>query len=112
MAGPRFRVDADPTAEQWLREHPSRTPHVIGYDLHRCCGGGKICRVEVRHLSRKDDPATFAVGELADGGTVLIDPRAAARLPSRIGLTVRGIGRFRHLDLDLSGEQWGRLLYD
>jgi hypothetical protein len=33
-------------------------------------------------------------------------------LPSRFGLTVRGLGRLKHLDLDLAGEQWGTLLYD
>ena len=49
---------------------------------------------------------------LCDGTEVLIDPRAGARLPSRFGLTVRGIGPLKHLDLDLEGEQWGRLLYD
>ena len=39
------------------------------------------------------------------------DPRAAARLPERIGLTVRGGGPFRRLDLDLEPDQWGDLLY-
>jgi len=27
-------------------------------------------------------------------------------------LTVRGVGRLKHLDLDLEAEQWGSLLYD
>jgi hypothetical protein len=52
------------------------------------------------------------VWALDDGTKFLIDPRAAARLPSRFGLTVRGLGRLKHLDLDLAGEQWGTLLYD
>jgi hypothetical protein len=47
-----------------------------------------------------------------DGTPLLIDRRAAARLPASFGLTVRGLGPLRHLDLDLDGEQWGRLLYD
>jgi len=47
-----------------------------------------------------------------DGTKFLIDRRAAAKLPSRFGLTVRGLGRLKHLDLDLDGEQWGTLLYD
>jgi hypothetical protein len=38
--------------------------------------------------------------------------RAAARLPNRFGLTVRGFGPLKKLDLVLDGEQWGRLLYD
>ena len=50
--------------------------------------------------------------DLHNGMKIAIDPRAAARLPSRFRLTVRGLGRFKHLDLDLTGEQWGALLYD
>jgi hypothetical protein len=60
-------------------------------------------------VPRKGDyvPAT-----MDDGTPLLIDRRAAARLPATFGLTVRGLGPLRHLDLDLDGEQWGRLLYD
>ncbi len=46
-----------------------------------------------------------------DGTRIAIDRRAAARLPSRFRLTARGFGRFKHLDLELDGEQWGALLY-
>jgi hypothetical protein len=49
---------------------------------------------------------------LADGTVIFVDPRAAARLPSRFRLTMRGLGPFRHLDLELAAEQWGALLYD
>jgi hypothetical protein len=49
---------------------------------------------------------------LEDGVQLLVDPRAAARLPARFGLTVRGLGPLKHLDLVLDGEQWGNLLYD
>lgn len=49
---------------------------------------------------------------MADGTKFLIHRTAAARLPSQFRLTVRGMGRFKHLDLDLDGEQWGTLLYD
>jgi len=48
---------------------------------------------------------------LDDGTRFLIDRRAAARLPRRFGLTVRGFGRMKHLDLSLQGDQWGELLY-
>jgi len=41
-----------------------------------------------------------------------VDVRAASRLPDRFGLTVRGIGPLKHLDLDLEPEQWGKLLYE
>ena len=107
-----FQLEADESARKWLAQHPSEAPRVIAYDVHRCCGGGKICQVNVRELSRKDNPETFASGALDDGTRFLIDRRAAARLPSRFGLTVRGLGPLKHLDLALEGEQWGRLLYD
>lgn len=112
MSRPTFELEADSGARQWLDSHPSAEPRVIAYDVHRCCGGGKICQVKVRELSRKDDPAAFAIGALDDDTVFFIDRRAAARLPSRFGLTARGIGRLKHLDLALAGEEWGRLLYD
>jgi hypothetical protein len=68
--------------------------------------------VKVRELSHRDDPGQYATGVTDDGTRFLIDRRAAARLPSRFALTVRGLGRLKHLDLDLPGEQWGTLLYD
>jgi len=107
-----FQVQADAKARDWLDLHPAAGPRVVAYDVHRCCGGGKICQVNVRELSRKDNPEDFATGALEDGTEVLIDRRAAARLPDRFGLTVRGIGPLKHLDLDLEAEQWGTLLYD
>jgi len=107
-----FQLVADAGAREWLELHPAVGPRVIAYDVHRCCGGGKICQVKVRELSRKDNPDEFASGDMEDGTRFLIDRRAAARLPSRFGLTVRGRGRLKHLDLDLEGEQWGTLLYD
>lgn len=112
MSGEHFQLEANTAVRAWLQAHPSAAPRVIAYDVHRCCGGGKICQVKVRELSRKDDPAQFATGVMDDGTKFLIDRRAAARLPSRFGLTVRGLGRLKHLDLDLEGEQWGTLLFD
>jgi hypothetical protein len=96
----------------WLRAHPAPAPRVIAYDVHRCCGGGKVCLVSVRGQNAQDSRGDFDTGALADGTEVLIDHRAARRLPSQVRLTVRGIGPLRHLDLDLTGEQWGALLYD
>ena len=112
MSGQRFQLNADASARVWLAAHPADGPRVIAYDIHRCCGGGKICEVKVRELSRKDDPGEYATGKTDDGTTFLIDRAAAARLPRRFGLTLRGIGPLRHLDLALEGEQWGALLYD
>lgn len=107
-----FRVDADPSAEEWMRSHATEEPRVIAYDVKRCCGGGKLCLVSVREHSRNDDRRDYATAVLADGTELMVDRRAARRLPSRFGLTVRGRGPFRRLDLELSGEQWGALLYD
>jgi hypothetical protein len=107
-----LRVEADPQAEEWMRAHSTEEPRVIAYDVHRCCGGGKICTVGVRERSRKDEGRDYATAVLGDGTRLLVDRRAARRLPPRFGLTVRGVGPFKKLDLELTGEQWGELLYD
>lgn len=107
-----FRVEADQQAKEWMRTHSTEEPRVIAYDVHRCCGGGKLCSVTVREQSRADERRDFVTAVLGDGTRLLVDRRAARRLPSRFGLTVRGLGPFKRLDLELSGEQWGTLLYD
>jgi hypothetical protein len=61
----------------------------------------------VRERSRADHKRVLVSG----GPDFLIDARAAARLPERVRLTVRGRGPFRRLDLDLEPDQWGDLLY-
>ena len=106
-----FNIHADDAAKNWLQKHEQTGPLVIAYEVHRCCGGGKICQVKVRPMSSNDEPAAFASGVTDEGGRVLIDGRAAARLPESFGLTVRGLGRLKHLDLDLEAEDWGELLY-
>lgn len=95
-----------------MRLHATEEPRVIAYDVKRCCGGGKLCTVSVRTPLEKDRRRDYVTGVLTDGTKLLVDRRAARRLPSRFRLTVRGIGPFRRLDLDLSGEEWGVLLYD
>lgn len=113
MGAPReFQLEANAAARRWLDLHPGTQPLVLAYDVHRCCGGGKICQVRFRELDAKDDPARFDTGQIENGRTVLIDRRAATRLPRRIALTSRGLGPLKHLDLDLASEEWGRLLYD
>ena len=107
-----FEVEPDARAREWLDSHPSSKTRVIAYDVHHCCGGGKICQVTVRELSPEDESGRYVPGALSDGTDILIDRRAARRLPSRFGLTVRGFGPLKRLDLDLEGEQWGTLLYD
>jgi hypothetical protein len=106
-----FDVEPDDRAKAWLESHPSPDPWVVAYDVHRCCGGGKICTVAVRHQAKTKDLSTFARGTVSGGPEFLIDARAAVRLPERFRLTVRGVGPLRHLDLDLEPEEWGDLLY-
>ena len=109
---PRFDINVDAAAGAWMDSHPTTGPRVISYAVKRCCGGGKICTVQVREASRRDDVSRHTPVLLEDGVQLLVDPRAAARLPARFGLTVRGLGPLKHLDLVLDGEQWGNLLYD
>jgi hypothetical protein len=111
MSVVEFVVAADAKAQEWLDAHPSVTPRVIAYDVHRCCGGGRICNIQVRALRTADALGGFALGTGPDGNRFLIDRRAARRLPRNITLTVRGLGPLKHLDLVLSGDQWGELLY-
>ena len=105
-------MEADASAQAWMRSHATDDLRVIAYDVRRCCGGGKLCTVSVRERRRKGDRRDYATAVLADGTRLLVDSRAARRLPSRFGLTVRGLGPFKRLDLALSSEQWGALLYD
>jgi hypothetical protein len=107
-----FKVEPDDAARAWLHSHPSAGQRVIAFNVTRCCGGGRICSVRVRERSRGDDVSRHTPAAIGDEAELLVDPRAAARLPARFGLTVRGFGAFKHLDLVLEGEQWGRLLYD
>lgn len=107
-----FEVQVDDAARAWLDTHPVTGSRLISYAVKRCCGGGKICMVQVREPSRHEDVSRHSPVALEDGAQLLVDPRAAARLPARFGLTVRGLGPLKHLDLVLDGEQWGNLLYD
>jgi hypothetical protein len=106
-----FRIAIDARARAWLDAHPGDATRVISYELHRCCGGGGICQVNVRALSKKDRVDDYAPASLDDGTAILIDRRAAKRLPPRFALTVSGLGPLKHLDLALDGEEWGELLY-
>jgi len=107
-----FEVDLDDAAREWLDSHPAAGSRLISYAVKRCCGGGKICMVRVREASRRDDVSRHTPVSLEDGAELLVDPCAAARLPARFGITVRGFGPLKHLELVLNGEQWGNLLYD
>src|SRR6266849_3551810 len=55
-----FVVEVDAAARAWLDSHKSEGPRVITYDVHRCCGGGKICDVRVRETAHRDDITSYA----------------------------------------------------
>jgi hypothetical protein len=76
-------------------------------------GGGHIGDLRVRGSRRRDEESEglSAIGEV-DGRRILLDRRIMPRMPNRIPVTVRGLGPFRGLHLDFSGEEWARLLYD
>ena len=84
-------VELDAAASAWLDSHKSEGPRIIIYDVHRCCGGGKICDVRVRETAHRDDLTNYAAAVLPNTTRLVIDPRAAARLPSRFRLTVHGL---------------------
>lgn len=87
-----FEVEADTAARVWMDSHPSAEARVTSYKVTCCCGGGRICTVQVREQTRRDDVSRHAAVVLEGGTELRVDPRAAARLPPRFGLTVRGFG--------------------
>jgi len=105
-----MRLELDERAREWLKAHEGEA-WAIDYDVHRCCGGGKICRVVVREDDGKRSRDDYVAATAPDGTRFSIDPRAARRLPSHFTMTVGGLGPRKHLDLELSGEEWGDLLY-
>src|SRR5260370_1058319 len=90
-----FEPEVDAQARSWLDSHPADA-YVIAYDVHRCCGGGKLCEVRVRELSRRDAIDGHISAALADGTRFLIDRPAPARLPPRFGLPVPRPGPLEH----------------
>ena len=102
----------DDKARRWLNEHPSQDALVIAYEDSRCCGGGHIREVRLRRGQRRDERSSLVdIGDVT-GRRILLDRHITVRMPQKIAVTVGGIGPWRGLHLDFSGEQWGRLLYD
>jgi hypothetical protein len=110
---PSFLVAFDEKARRWLEEHPSRDALVIAFQDSRCCGGGHIRDVRLRRSHNHDQHSLklIDIGDVA-GRRILLDRRILPRMPRTIPVTVGGIQPFRGLHLDLSGEEWARLLYD
>jgi hypothetical protein len=112
----RVEVSADRGARGWLAQHPEITRLFITFMSSRaCCSGARVCDVRVRAdvgASRRANAVSMwtSVGSV-EGREVLLDARLVERMPAQPRLTVRGLGPFRRLDLDLTGEQWAELLY-
>src|ERR1700752_2077986 len=99
----------DGPAAAWLAAHPTSSPRVIAYEVHRCCGGGKICEVRFREMSADDDLSDYTIARTPEGVSWLVDRRAATRLPATFGVTLRGHGRRARLGLELAPDQRGDL---
>ena len=112
----RFELSIDDDARQWLDDRPQATPLCITYMTSlACCSGARVCDVRVRvdaTLLQRDARGASWVGLGAlNDREVFIDSRLVARMPARLRFVQRGVGPFRHLDLDLSSEQWAAALY-
>ncbi len=112
----RVELSLDGDARQWLVDRPQATRLFITYmSSHACCSGARVCDVRVRvdaTLSQRDarGASWVTLGDL-NGREVMIDSRLVDRMPSHLRFVQRGVGPFRHLDLDLTGEQWAAALY-
>ena len=112
----RFELRVDDQARHWLDEHPQASRLFIAYMSSRaCCSGARVCDVRIRVDTAASQPvgrgASWVALGLLRGREVLIDARLIDRMPAQLRFTQRGVGPFRHLDLDLSGEQWADVLY-
>lgn len=111
----RFDLAVDQAARHWLQEHPTASRLFIAFSSTSCCFGARVCDVRIRVEAGAGHRKTGAAGWLPigelEGREVLLDTRICNRLPRAIPLTARGVGRFRHLELDLDGAQWATVLY-
>jgi len=107
-----FVIELDDPARRWLEEHPNRDALVIAYSDTRCWGGGHIRDLRLRRSRQADEQSGLIDIGSVSGRRILLDPRIMPRIPRVIPITVRGVGPFRGLHLDFSGDQWARLLYD
>jgi hypothetical protein len=100
----------DHKALRWLDEHPSPSALVLAYTVTRCCGG-TVCNVRLRR-EKRPDRLSQKMRRIAtvNGREVLVDSRVVDRLPTRVPVTVRGVGRLKRLSLNLEGDEWARLL--
>jgi hypothetical protein len=113
----QFELSIDDDAVKWLDDRPQARQLFIAYmSSQACCSGGAhICDVRVRidanGAQRDARGASWVTLGLVNGREVMMDSRLVGRMPERLRLVQRGMGPFRHLDLDLSSEQWADALY-
>ena len=111
----RVTFSVDRKARTWLAEHPEVSRLFLTYMSSRaCCSGARVCDVRVRvdlESSRATGTTPWTLLGAVEGRDVLVDARLRAAMPAQARLTARGVGPFRRLDLDLTGEQWADLLY-
>jgi hypothetical protein len=112
----RLALGVDASAERWLDVHPQVSQLFIAYLSSRaCCSGARVCDVRIRvdidaTTRARERNSWSALGRVA-GRDVFIDTRLVGRMPAHLQFIERGFGPFRHLDLDLTGEQWADVLY-
>jgi len=112
----RFELAIDRSAAGWLEQHPKALCLFIAFESTRLRRSGvrlRDIRVRVHAARSRREALKTAWLPLGDmhGRAVLLDARLRESMPRQVPLTTRGLGPFRHLELDLSGEQWGELLY-
>jgi hypothetical protein len=113
----RFELSIDDDAVRWLDDRPQARQLFIAFmSTQACCSGGaQICDVRVRVDAKGSQRDARGVSWVAlgtvDGREVMMDARLVGRMPERLRFVQRGMGPFRHLDLDLSSEQWADALY-
>ncbi|MGA8014802.1 MAG: hypothetical protein WCB85_02660 [Candidatus Dormiibacterota bacterium] len=107
-----FELEFDEPALRWLQSRLSHLPLVISYRVTRCCSGPPVREVRLRQLSHPSQgrEGLIQIGTVLDRA-VLLDARIAGSMPPRIPVSAGGIGRFRGLRLNLSADEWARLLY-
>jgi hypothetical protein len=106
-----FEIAIDHEAIRWLELHPNPSPLVIAYQVTRsCCGLVRDVRMRVSKAADSERQELLRIGS-AEGRDVLIDARIVRAMPRRVPITALGFWARQKLALDLSGEEWGRLLY-
>lgn len=111
----RFVLSIDDHARRWLDHRPHATRLFITYiSSLACCSGASVCDVRVRvdaQTSQREARGSWVALGVLDGREVMMDSRLVDRMPAQLRFVQGGAGPFRHLDLDLSSEQWATALY-